>query len=261
MILLDEVRSQLLSLNMKYAAQVLGEVMDQSQLEEWSPLTTMNALLARERSQRAECSRSRRMKEAGFPYAAFIENFDFGFQRSVSKKQMLQLKELSWLESAFNILFIGPPGIGKSHLAIALGIAAIDAGYKTVFIHAEQLIHIFRTIEISAKSKLRLKKITQADLVIIDEIGFSPITRQEANMLFGIVNQLYQQTSIILTSNKGVGEWGEFLGDSVITAAMLDRLLHKCEIFDMDGDSYRLSHRERILKFESNTDKEDIKHV
>jgi len=84
-------------------------------------------------------------------------------------------------------------------------------------------------------------------LVIIDEIGFHPISRQEANSLFGLVNQLYQQTSIILTSNKGIAEWGEFMGDPVITAAMLDRLMHKCEVFDMDGESYRLAHRKRLL--------------
>jgi DNA replication protein DnaC len=124
----------------------------------------------------------------------------------------------------------------------------VNAGYKTIFIHMEQLVHIFRTLEISVKSKQKLKKLTQANLVIIDEIGFQPVTRNEANMLFGVVNQLYQQTSIILTSNKGVAEWGEFMGDLVITTAMLDRLMHKCEIFDMDGDSYRLAHRERILK-------------
>jgi len=248
MTLLTEVRDQLQALNMNHAAQALSELADKAQSEKWSPLKTINALLGKERDGRADKAWGRRMKEAGFPYTASIEGFDFGFQRCVSKKHMLQLKELSWLESAFNILFIGPPGVGKSHLAISLGIAAVDAGYKTIFVHAEQLIHIFRTMEISSKSRLRLKKITQANLVIIDEIGFQPITRHEANALFGLVNQLYQQTSVILTSNKGVAEWGEFMGDPVITAAMLDRLMHKCEVFDMDGESYRIAHRERFLK-------------
>jgi DNA replication protein DnaC len=246
--LLTEVREQLTALNMNHAAQSLTDLIDKAQQEDWSPLATINALLGKERDSRADKARSRRMKEAGFPFMATIEEFDFGFQRSVSKKHMLKLKEMSWLESAFNILFIGPPSVGKSHLAISLGITAVDAGYKTIFVHMEQLIHIFRTVEISSKSRLRLKKITQADLVIIDEIGFQPVTRQEANALFGVVNQLYQQTSIILTSNKGVAEWGEFMGDPVITAAMLDRLMHKCEVFDMDGDSYRLAHRQRILE-------------
>ena len=248
MALLAEVRGQLQALNLTHAAQSLSEVIDKSQQEEWSPLATISALLGKERDERADKARSRRMKEAGFPYVASIEGFDFGFQRCVSKKHMLQLKELSWLESAFNILFIGPPGVGKSHLSISLGIAAVEAGYKTMFVHAEQLIHLFRTMEISSKSRSRLKKITQANLVIIDEIGFQPISRQEANALFGLVNQLYQQTSVILTSNKGVAEWGEFMGDPVITAAMLDRLMHKCEVFDMDGESYRIAHRERFLK-------------
>jgi len=248
MTLLTEAREHLQALNMNHAAQALSEVIDKAQQEEWSPLATINALLGKEREERADKARNRRLKEACFPYKATIEGFDFGFQISVSKKHLLKMKELSWLESAFNILFIGPPGVGKSHLAISLGLAAVDAGYKTVFVHAEQLIHIFRTLEISSKSKLRMKKIIQANLVIIDEIGFQPITRQEANALFGLVNQLYQQTSIILTSNKGIAEWGEFMGDPVITAAMLDRLMHKCEVFDMDGESYRLAHRERFLK-------------
>jgi len=248
MALLTEAREQLQALNMNHAAQALSDIIDKAQQEGWSPLATINALLGKERDERADKARDKRMKEAGFPYMATIEEFDFGFQRSVSKKHILQLSELSWLESAFNILFIGPPSVGKSHLAISLGIAAVNSGYKAIFIHMEQLIHLFRTLEISSKSRQRLKKITQANLVIIDEIGFQPITRQEANSLFGLVNQLYQQTSIILTSNKGVAEWGEFMGDPVITTAMLDRLMHKCEVFDMDGDSYRLAHRERILE-------------
>jgi DNA replication protein DnaC len=126
--LLTEVREQLTALNMNHAAQSLTDLIDKAQQEDWSPLATINALLGKERDSRADKARSRRMKEAGFPFMATIEEFDFGFQRSVSKKHMLKLKELSWLESAFNILFIGPPSVGKSHLAISLGIAAVDAG-------------------------------------------------------------------------------------------------------------------------------------
>jgi DNA replication protein DnaC len=243
-----EVQEQLTSLNLKYAAEAFNGIVEKAQKEEWTALKTLHTLLAEERNMRTEKAREKRLKDAGFPYMATIEEFDFGFQTSVSKKHMLQLMELSWLESAFNILFLGPPSVGKTHLAVSLGIAAVNAGYKAVFMHMERLIHVFRTHEISAKSKHKLKKLVQADMVIIDEVGFQPVTRSEANMLFGVINQLYQQTSIIITSNKSISEWGEFMGDPVITTAMLDRLMHKCEIFDMDGDSYRLAHRETILK-------------
>lgn len=246
--LIKEVQEQMISLNLKHAAETLDEIMEKSQKEEWTILKTLHTLLEKEKSNRTDKAREKRIKDAGFPYMATIEEFDFGFQKSVSKKHIQQLMELSWLESAFNIMFLGPPSVGKTHLATSLGIAAVNAGYKVIFIHMEQLIHAFKTHEISAKSKHKLKKLSQADLAIIDEIGFQPVTRSEANMLFGVVNQLYQQTSIILTSNKGIAEWGEFMGDPVITTAMLDRLMHKCEIFDMDGDSYRLAHRKRILQ-------------
>ncbi|WP_054698131.1 IS21-like element helper ATPase IstB [Syntrophomonas palmitatica] len=248
MTLLKEVQDQLTALLLTNAARSLETVLEKAQAQEWTILKTLNILLGEERNARTDKARERRLKQASFPYLATIEEFDFGFQTSVSKKQMDQLLELTWLESAFNIMFLGPPSVGKTHLAVSLGIAAVNTGYSVLFIHMDQLIHALKTQEISPKSKHRLKRLYQADLVIIDEVGFQPVNRNEANLLFGVINQLYQQTSIILTSNKGLVEWGEFMGDPVITAAMLDRLMHKCEIFNMDGDSYRLSHRETILK-------------
>lgn len=248
MTLLKETQGHLTTLSLTHAANQLEEILSKAQEESWPTLKVINILLNSERTARAEKARERRFKSAGFPYMATIEEFDFGFQTSITKKQMLQLQELTWLESAFNVMFLGPPSTGKTHLAVSLGITAVNQGYKTTFIHMDQLIHALKTQEISPKSRKRIQKLYQADLVIIDEVGFHPVNRSEANLLFGVVNQLYQQTSIILTSNKGLIEWGEFMGDPVITAAMLDRLMHKCEIFDLDGDSYRLKHRERILK-------------
>ena len=246
--LVKEVREQLTALRLTSAANSLDIVLENARTEDWTTLKTLNALLNEERTARSDKARERRLKSAHFPYQATIEEFDFGFQNSISKKQINQLLELDWLESAFNIMFLGPPGLGKTHLAVALGIAAVNAGYSVLFIHMDQLIHALKTQEISQKSQYRLKRLHRSDLVIIDEIGFQPVNRNEANMFFGVINQLYQQTSIILTSNKGLVEWGEFMGDPVITAAMLDRLMHKCEIFNMEGDSYRLTHRETILK-------------
>jgi DNA replication protein DnaC len=247
MTLLTEVKDQLTALSLTNAARSVETILEKAQTQDWTMLKTLNTLLLEERNARTDKAREKRLKNANFPYLATLDEFDFGFQTSISKKHMYQLLELTWLESAFNIMFLGPPSVGKTHLAVSLGIASVNAGYKVIFIHMDQLIHALKTQEISPKSKQKLKRLYQADLVIIDEVGFQPVNRNEANLLFGVINQLYQQTSIILTSNKGLVEWGEFMGDPVITAAMLDRLMHKCEIFNMEGDSYRLTHRERIL--------------
>jgi len=142
---------------------------------------------------------------------------------------------------------IASPGVGKSHLAVGLGIRAVELGYHVSFITMDELMRTLKTAEILAKSKRRLKHITTADLLIIDEVGFLPISRPEANLFFQLVSKLYQNTSIIITSNKGFDEWPEFLGDPVIATAILDRLVHNSELFNMTGDSYRLKHRNTII--------------
>ena len=156
--------------------------------------------------------------------------------------------DFQWIDKAYNVIFLGPPGVGKTHLAVALGMKAIESGYKVVFITMDELMKTLNTQDILAKSRTRLKHLRRANLVIIDEVGFLPITKQEANMLFQIVSQCYETTSIIMTSNKGFDEWPDFIGDPVITTAILDRLVHNSELFNMKGESYRLRHRNTILE-------------
>lgn len=244
---LQIVQEQLKALSLKQVANQVEQVLEQARQEEWTPLKVLETLLAAEQESRRAAEKQRRLKSANLPYYKTLSDFDFGFQISVSKRHMEQLAEMAWLEGGYNILFLGPPGVGKSHLSVALGLAAIDAGYRVYFTTMEQLMLILKTEPISNESKQRLRTLYKANLVIIDEVGFLPITRQEANLFFQLVNRLYQQTSMILTSNKSFEEWGEFMGDQVITTAILDRLMHRCELFNMTGDSYRIKHRERIL--------------
>ena len=246
--IISDVKEALGALSMTHSHRQLDDLLEQAQKQEWTPLQLLNKVLETERAGRRDTGKFRRLKAAELPYEATLEDFDFVFQNSVSKRQMKQLADLSWLESAYNIMFLGPPGVGKTHLAASLGLAAIEAGYSVCFINMDKLIHALKTENISARSRQKLKNLYNANLVILDEVGFQPITRQEAHQLFELVNRLYQQTSVIITSNKGFEEWGEFLGDPVITAAMLDRLMHKCEMFNMRGESYRLVHRQRILQ-------------
>jgi len=244
---IHEVKALLGQLQLTSARDNLDDLLTLTIKEDLSCLDFLNKVLERETTARNIKSRNRRLKQAGFPEHRTIEEFDFGFQTSVNRRQIHQLMDMHWLEKAFNLLFLGPSGIGKSHLAIGLGVQAVELGYQVCFVMMGELIKLLNTEAISVKSKRRLKQIMSADLVIIDEVGLMPVTRQEANLFFQIISNFYQHKSVIVTSNKGFDEWVEFLGDPVITTAILDRLVHHSELFNMTGDSYRLKHRNTIF--------------
>ena len=245
---LQAVRDLLIELRLATLEKELFRLLTEATQSEPSYLSFLHGCLSVEVQIRKDKSLAARMKQSGFPDDKTLERFDFGFQPSVTKKQMESLRGMHWLTQAFNILFLGPPGIGKTHLAVSLGIEAIRQGYRAYFVTLDELIKLLKTESISARSKHKIKNMLAADLVTIDEVGFLPVTRQEANLLFQFINALYENTSIIVTSNKGFDEWPEFLGDPVIATAILDRLVHHSEIFNMVGDSYRLHHRNTIFK-------------
>jgi len=242
-----EVKTMLGQLRLSGAREQLENLLDSASSKELTNLQFVHRLLSEEVKIRNANSLKRRLKKACFPEHKTLEEFDFGFQQSVSKQQILNLMDMCWVEKAFNLFFLGPSSVGKTHLALCLGIRAVELGYHVSFVTLNQLIDILKTEQVLSRSKRRLKQIMTAQLVIIDEVGFLPVNREEANMLYQLVSHFYQQTSVIITSNKGFEEWADFLGDTAITTAILDRLIHNSEIFNMSGDSYRLHQRNTIL--------------
>lgn len=247
---LTKIEELLKYLKLNESASNLESICSNAAIKNNTPLEVIESLLQCEVESRREKGRIKRIKAAAFPYQESLESFDFnrkGF-RGITRLHMKQLSELTWLESAYNIMFLGPPGLGKTRLSVGLGIKAIEAGYNVSFVTLEQLMQLLKTAEIRTRSNRKVNQIKNSDLVILDEVGFLPISRQEVNKLYEFINELYMKTSIILTSNKGFEEWSEFLGDSVITAAILDRLAHHCEIFTLEGPSWRIENRKTILE-------------
>jgi len=218
----------------------LDEEINDAESQKASYLTFLNSLLQAEIADRTERRLRRNMTAAHFPVEKTLEGFEFGRVKGVTKSDISQLLDFRWLDNHHNLLWFGPPGIGKSHLSIALGIRAVESGYTVCFERIINLIRLLKTVEIQRTSGFRIKRILTSDLVIIDEIGYTPIERREANLFFNLISELYEKSSIIITSNKSFDCWAEMMGDEVMTTALLDRLLHHARVYNLDGESYRL---------------------
>jgi DNA replication protein DnaC len=212
-----------------------------------TPLETLAAFLDYQHARKQNSAARSRVRNARFPRIKTFSEYDFGLQNGVTAEQMKRLCDFVWLEQAFNVCFLGAPGVGKTHLATALGYAAANAGYSVCFVTLEGLIRILKTAEISKPNKTKLTQLRRASLVIIDEIGFMPVSKAEAHLLFSFISFCYENKSLIITSNKSFDDWADFLGDAVIATAILDRLIFKCEIFNLTGEGYRIHHRQTIL--------------
>lgn len=245
---LTTLQDTLKSLRLAETANHLSTLLEQAETNHETYTSFLLNVVRYEQKRREEKQVERRLKAATFPYHKMLEQFNLNEQQSLSKKQYNQLKELLWIEQLYNLILLGPPGVGKTHLAIGLGMEAINQGYKVIFSSMGELIHTLKTEEITRKSQTRMNRIRTADLVIIDDLMFMAMNQKEANLFFHLINDLYNNACVILTSNKAPKEWGELLGDPAITTAILDRIMHRAEIIHLNEDSYRMKHRASIFE-------------
>ncbi len=243
-----DVAAELAFLTRALKAPTLREAVDRlaerARTESWTHEEFLIACLGREVAARESHGGEGRIRAARFPARKSLEEFDYDHARGLKRDQVAHLGTLDFVAGKENVVFLGPPGTGKTHLAIGLAIRACQAGHRTLFNTASEWVDRLAAAHHQGTLQQELLKLSRYPLLVIDEVGYIPFEPEAANLFFQLVSSRYERASLIVTSNKPFGRWGEVFGDDVVAAAMIDRLVHHADVINLKGDSYRLKNRD-----------------
>jgi len=242
---MERVTRHLTRLQLVATRDRLDSLLQQAAKDDTTYLDFLDRVLGEEVAAKNEKRTKMGMQIAHFPLRRSLEDFDFGVQPSIDRRVIRELETGRYLANGENVLLLGPPGVGKTHLAIGLGGRAVEAGASCLFLPATGLVAQLLRAESEGRLEERLSYFAKPKLLIIDEFGYLPFERQAAHLLFQLVNRRYERGSLMLTSNQPVGNWGEVFGDAVLATAILDRLLHHSHVITIKGESYRLREKRK----------------
>ncbi|MDE1186226.1 MAG: IS21-like element helper ATPase IstB [Pantoea sp.] len=242
---MHELESLLSRLKMDHLSYHVESLLEQAAKSELNYREFVCMALQQEWSGRHQRGMESRLKQARFPWVKTLEQFDFSFQPGIDRKVVRELAGLAFVERSENVILLGPPGVGKTHLAVSLGVKAADTEHRVLFMPLDRLVGTLMKARQENRLDRQLQQLSYARVQILDEIGYLPMNGEEASRFFRLLNRRYEKASIILTSNKRFADWGEMSGDNVLATAILDRLLHHSTTLNIKGESYRLKEKRK----------------